>query len=92
MARPIGPNMKKFVIRRMSVMAVPAGEGLSSAIEFLMKPGALGSGFKQAMEWCDAAIAAIRGAGEPNPWKNATEEEIAGELVRRIEAKNVLSR
>ncbi len=89
MTRPIGPNMKKFVIRRMSVDAVPAGGGLNSAIEFLTKPGSIGLGFKSATEWCDAAIVAVRNAAEPNPWKDATEEEIAGELVRRIEAKNV---
>lgn len=87
--RPIGPNMKKFVIRRMSVIAVPAGGGLNSAIEFLTKPNALGTGFKEAVEWCEAAIMAVRNASDPNPWRHATEEEIAGELIRKIEAKHV---
>ena len=79
--------MKKFVIRRMSVMAVPAGGGLNSAIEFLTKPNGLADGFREAVAWCDSAITAVRGASDPNPWKNASEEEIAGELLRRIEAR-----
>jgi hypothetical protein len=83
----MGPNFKKFVIRKMSRDAIPDGGGLGAGIEFLTTPGKMASGLHAATEWCDAAVKAVRLAGEPNPWKNANEEEIAGELVRRIEER-----
>jgi hypothetical protein len=42
---------------------------------------------RKAKEWVDAAIQTVRGVREPNPWKNATDEEIAGELLRQIDNK-----
>lgn len=86
--RQIGPNMKRVVIAKMISGAIPAGGGLEAGIDFILTPGKMAAGFRSATEWCDAAIAAVRAAGEPNPWKAATEEEIAGELLSRIEERN----
>jgi enoyl reductase-like protein len=60
---------------------------LAAGIEFLSTPGRIAQGFLSAAEWCEQAIELIRSAVEPNPWKNATEEEIAAELLRRIEER-----
>ena len=85
--RPLGPNLKKLIIRKMSRDAIPVGGGFADGLNFLMTKGAVSAGWAKAAEWCDAAILAIRNAAEPNPWKNADEETIAGELVRRIEER-----
>jgi hypothetical protein len=79
--------MKKLLMYRLSVIAVPAGGGLTSALTFLTTPGAITKGAREARDWCATAVAAIRAAREPNPWKGSTDEEIAGELLRRIEEK-----
>jgi hypothetical protein len=84
---PLGPNVKKLIIRKMSVDAIPSGGGLSEGISFLTKPGALSSGFKSAAEWVKSAIEVVRKAAEPNPWKDADDEAIAGELLRKIEER-----
>jgi len=85
--RPLGPNFKKFVFLKMAKDAVPDGEGLSAALTFLSKGENISVGFRSAVDWCDAAVQIVRSAGEPNPWKHSNEEEIAGELVRRIEER-----
>jgi hypothetical protein len=87
MSRPLGPNMKKFIAHKMSLDAIPAGGGFDAGLKFLTTPGALAEGWKKAVEWCDAAIAVIRQAAEPNPWKNASEEEIAGYMLKRIDER-----
>jgi hypothetical protein len=85
--RKFGPNFKKLVIHRMSIEAIPAGSGLAAGIEFLSTPGRIAQGFSLAAEWCERAIEAIRSAAEPNPWKYSTEEEIAADLLRRVEER-----
>lgn len=90
--RSLGPNLKKFIFLKMAKDAIPDGGGLAAGIGFLITPGKMGAGFRMATEWCDAAIQAVRGAGEPNPWRNSTEEEIAAELVRMIEERKMTRR
>jgi hypothetical protein len=80
----MGPNVKKLIAHKMSLDAVPPGGGLKSALDFLTKPGAIAASGKAGTEWVMAAIVAIRTAAEPNPWKNADDEQIAGEVLRRI--------
>jgi hypothetical protein len=79
--------MKRLIIHKMSHDAIPAGGGFGDGLKFLATPGAMNAGWKAASEWCDAAIAAVRSAAEPNPWKNASDEEIAGELLRKMDSK-----
>lgn len=85
--RILGPNFKKFVLHKMSKDAIPDGGGLAAGVEFLSTPGRIGEGFRAAVEWCDAAVKAVRGAGNPNPWRESSEEEIAGVLVEKIEER-----
>jgi hypothetical protein len=86
-ARPLGPNVKKLIIRKMSVDAIPSGGGLADGIKFLTTKGAVSSGWAKASEWCSLAIRAVREAAEPNPWKESDDETIAAELVRQIESR-----
>jgi hypothetical protein len=85
--RKLGPNMKKLIVHKLSIDAIPDGGGFNAGVKFLMTPGALADGWKKAAEWCDAAIEVIRLAAEPNPWKEASEEAIAGHLLQRIEER-----
>lgn len=79
-----GPNVKKLIVRKMSLIAVPAGAGIGSALNFLTDPGAIGAAAREATEWVEMAIRLIREASGDNPWKDRSDEEIAGELLGRI--------
>ena len=83
----MGPHFKKLVIHKMSLDAVPAGGGIGSALKFLSDPQGMAQSSRAAKEWVESAIALIRTAAEPNPWKTSTDEEIAGELLRQIEER-----
>lgn len=83
----MGPSVKKLVIAKASKDAIPSGGGLPDAIAFLTDPKAMTQGLRRAIEWVNVAIRAVREANEPNPWKNATDEEIAAEILKQIENK-----
>jgi hypothetical protein len=84
----IGPNVRKLWATKMAKDAIPAGEGLNAGLRFLSSRESIAAGARAATEWTKAALEAIRQAGEPNPWKDASDEEIAGELLRRIEERS----
>lgn len=79
-----GPNMKRLIAHKMSRDAIPDGGGIAAGIAFLTS-GKIGEAAKAATQWCETAILAVRQAAEPNPWKSATDEEIAGELAKQID-------
>jgi len=82
-----GSNLRKLVIHKASADAVPPGSGLAAAINFVTTPGAVAASMAKAASWVELAIQAVRQAAEPNPWKASSDEEIATELMRQIEAK-----
>jgi hypothetical protein len=83
----IGPNVKRLIIHKMSVDAIPAGGGLESGLRFLSSKESIMNGAKSATEWVKGAIEIVRLAEEPNPFKDADNETIAGELLRQIELR-----
>lgn len=85
--KKIGLNFKKLMFLRMSNEAVPPGGGLNAALNFLSSKNSMMHGIREANEWTENAIRSIRMADEPNPWRDADDEEIAGEIVRRVEEK-----
>lgn len=87
MKKKIGPNFKKLMILRMSNEAVPPGGGLISALSFLSSKNSMMDGIRAANNWTEDSILMIRMASEPNPWKDADDEAIAGEILRRVEEK-----
>lgn len=84
----IGPNVKKLWAMKMAKDAIPDGGGLADGLKFLSSRESIAAGAKAATEWVKGAIAVVRLAAEPNPWKNATDEEIAGELLKRTEERS----
>lgn len=87
MSTPLTPNVKRLILHKMSHDAIPSEGGIGDALRFLTTPGAMNSGWRKAAEWVAAAIRAVREAGEPNPWKVADDEAIAGELLRKIDER-----
>lgn len=85
--RPLGPNAKKLIAHKMSIDAIPAGGGFEAGIRFLSSKESILSGARHATQWVLAAIDAVRGAAEPNQWKSASDEEIAGELLLKIDER-----
>ena len=83
----IGPNVKRLLFTKMAKDAIPDGGGLAAGVHFLSKKENISAGFKTAREWTEQVIRLVREAEEPNPWKDASDEEIAGELLRRIEER-----
>jgi hypothetical protein len=85
--RQLGPNMERFMIERASLEAVPVGGGMDSAIDFLLDDEKRTQVLRRALIWCDAAIQTLKNAGEPNPLKNSSDEEIAGDILRMIKIR-----
>lgn len=77
-----GPNVKKLIAHKMSILAIPPGGGLADGVEFLMSKERVIQAAKEATAWVEDAIAVVKSAPD-NPFK--TDEEIADEILRRIE-------
>lgn len=82
-----GPNVKKLIAHKMSLDAVPPGGGLRSALEFLSDAKNIARSAKNATAWVNEVIGLVRNASDPNPWRNADDEAIAGEILKGIEAR-----
>jgi hypothetical protein len=82
-----GPNAKKLIATKISRDAVPNGGGIQDAIAFLGSPECVKQGIARATKWVTLAIQAVREAAEPNPYKTADDETIAGVILKGIEAK-----
>ena len=83
-----GPNVKKLIARKMSIDAIPDGGGILAGVEFLSDKTRIIAGAKIATAWVEEAIKVTRLAAEPNPWKTADDETIAGEILSQIEKRN----
>lgn len=83
----IGPNVKRLTIRKMPRDAVPDGGVIVEALGFLSSPDRLSQVARDAAAWVDGAILAVRQAANPNPWRDKSDEDIAGEILRQIEEK-----
>jgi hypothetical protein len=77
------PSIRRLIIYRMSVIAVPDGGGLTAAVKFLGDPEKMRSAWLEAEEWVNTALRAVRDAPGDNPWRHATDDAIADEIVRR---------
>jgi hypothetical protein len=79
-----GPNVKRLITHKMSLIMVPAGskDGLAAALNSLTRPGGIGDAAKEATAWVEQAIAAVKAAPD-NPYGD-DDEAIAGEILRGI--------
>lgn len=82
-----GPNVNRLIATLMARDACPPGSGVGDVCAFIMKPGSVVESAKKATQFVRYAVEAVRNAAEPNPWKAATDEEIAGEILRLGEEK-----
>jgi len=71
----------------MSSDAIPKGGGAKDGIAFLSNPKAMHNTFLVARKYIENTILIVRQAKEPNPWKDKSDEEIAGEILKRIEGR-----
>lgn len=84
----MGPNVKRLIIHKMSLDAVPPGGGINDALRFLTEPGRLGKAAREATAWAEAALAAVRSApGNPHPDDEAVAAAILAEIDRRKRVK-----
>ena len=79
----LGPNVKKLISHKVSIEAIPEGGVVSDGIELLIQT------FKESTAWVEKAIDVIRHAEDPNPFRHANDESIAGELLKRIDEKRM---
>lgn len=84
-----GPNIKKLISQRMAYLAIPPGtkNGLQAGINFLMNPKKLSEVAKQATLEIEASIKAVRLAADPNPFRNSSDEEIAAEILKKLDER-----
>jgi len=87
MNETFGPNVKKQIIHKISIDAIPKGGNVSDGIKFLTDKERISKTIREADQWVKQAIQAVRQAGKPNPFVNASDEEIAGEILRKIDEK-----
>lgn len=81
---PLGSNMKRLVIHKMSVDAIPQGGCFQDGIRYLSDKQRVSSSARSSREWACNAVDAVRLANDPNPYKEADDETIAGEILRRL--------
>jgi hypothetical protein len=79
------PNVRRLFISKVAISAVPPGGGFKTAIDFLANKDKMRQTFSEAKEWTKEAIRMVREAAEPNPYKTATDEEIAAIIMERID-------
>lgn len=87
MLRPdvhLGPNVRRLIAIKMAKDAITSGGGFADGMKYLTSPG-LGQRAQEAAKWVEEAIRTVKSAPD-NPWGD-DDEAIAGELVKRIEAK-----
>lgn len=88
-----GPNVRKLIVHKMSLDAIPKNSqnGLADGIAFLSDTKRIVESARAAQLWVAQAIDLIRMAkdgdaeGNPNPWRESSDEDIAGCLLTEIE-------
>jgi hypothetical protein len=82
--KSIGPNVRKLIIHKVSLDAVPSGGGIADAIGFLSSADNIRNGFHSAQVWVQQCLDAVRSATN-NPFKD--DEEIAKAILDQIEQR-----
>lgn len=83
----MGKNEKLLVLKKVSLEAIPDGGTFLDGISFLTDKRRLLGTIRAAKSWTQEVIKEVRSARDPNPWRNSTDEEIAGEILRKIEER-----
>ena len=75
----MGPNEKRMVTCRMAQIMIPPSDGLMDGMKALQSD--IVGVSREASAWVKEAIKVVRSAPDC-PWK--TDEEIAGEILKRM--------
>lgn len=84
-----GPNVNRLIAMKAARDMTPPGSDLGTVVSAIMG-GKLGQAAREAEAWVAEAIGVVRLACDPNPWKTASDEEIAAELLRKIDARKAV--
>lgn len=82
-----GPNVRRLIIEKASIDAIPPGGGFKDGVAFLSDPQKMIAVMKSASTWVIEAIRLVREATGPNQWSKSSDEEIAGEILNRLRSK-----
>jgi hypothetical protein len=83
MAEQLGPNVKRLVIRRASLILVPEGcQPIAAAASAVLNGPGLLEAFAAARLWVTKAIAAVKSAPD-NPYGD-DDEAIAGAILAKM--------
>lgn len=80
----MGPNVRRLFIQRMSVLAIPTGGGFADGLSFFTDQEKRRRIMHDAEIWVMGAIQTVRTASGDNPWREADNETVAGEILRRV--------
>lgn len=81
-----GPNVKKLIIRRMSMLMIPSGGGLVDGLQALSSKESILGFTQEAIKWVEEALEVVKTAPD-NPYGDDN-EAIAGEILQQL-TKNV---
>jgi hypothetical protein len=82
-----GPNVARLIAHRMVAEAIPPGGGITDGVRFLTNREAVVRAQREAEAFARDAIAVVRTAADPNPWRDASDEAIAGEILRAADER-----
>lgn len=85
-ARKLGPNMQSLLCRKAALDAIPSGGGIAAGMETITASGKLAQLYRDALEWCDQAVAVMKSAPD-NPYGD-DEEVIAGAILAELVRHN----
>lgn len=80
--RKTGPNVKRLIIHKMSVDAIPPNGRLMDGVNFLRDPNKISDGLRNAAEWVFAAIDAVKQSLGGSEFGD--DEAIVGEILRQV--------
>lgn len=80
-------NVYRLALHRFSSGAIHAGGGFADGVRILSDKDAFMAVMRDANEWAAEAVRVVRSAADPNPWRESSDEEIAGEILRQLEER-----
>lgn len=86
-----GPNVRKLIVEKMSLDAVPSGDGLADAIAFISSSERIVAGAKAATAWVELVIRTVKEAPGDNPYGD-DDEAIAGAFLRGLDERRAMRR
>jgi len=81
--KPMGKNVKRLLVLKVSRDAIPTGGGFAAGIEFLLNKERMIDVNRKAIAWIEEALAAVK-ATPDNPYGD-DDELIAQAILNKLE-------